>query len=73
MWIPSDSGDYISRSFVAKNFVAAMAFLNRAAEVAEAQGHHPDLHVTKYRNVEICLYTHSMGGTKNSQGCNPVP
>lgn len=50
------------RSFVAKNFVSAMAFLNAVAKIAEEQGHHPDLHLTQYRNVEIRLQTHSMGG-----------
>lgn len=62
MWIASQDGGRICRSFVAKNFLAAMEFLNRVATVAEEQGHHPDIHLTKYRNVEIQLYTHSMGG-----------
>lgn len=62
LWMPSDSGDFMVRSFVAKNFVAAMAFLNVAAEIAEEQGHHPDFHLTQYRNVEIRLQTYSMGG-----------
>ena len=39
-----------------------MAFLNAAATIAEDQGHHPDLHVTGYRNVAVELYTHSVGG-----------
>lgn len=58
-----NEGDRIARSFVAKNFVAAMEFLNQVARVAEEQGHHPDIHLTQYRNVEIQLQTHSMGGT----------
>lgn len=41
-----------------------MAFLNGVAEIAEEQGHHPDLHLTQYRNVEIRLQTHSMGGER---------
>ncbi|CAM9588845.1 unnamed protein product [Scytosiphon promiscuus] len=62
LWKPSADGDYIVRSFVAKNFLSAMAFFNAVGEVAEEQGHHPDLHLTQYRNVEIRLQTHSMGG-----------
>ncbi|KAF8070914.1 PDL2 [Scenedesmus sp. PABB004] len=42
----------IRRAFVAKNFMAAVGFVNRVAEVAEAEGHHPDLHLTNYRDVE---------------------
>lgn len=62
LWRSSEDGISIVRSFVAKNFVAAVAFLNAVAEVAEAQGHHPDMHLTEYRNVEIRLHTFSMGG-----------
>lgn len=68
LWTSSAEGDFIARSFVAKNFVAAMAFLNGVAEVAEEQGHHPDLHLTQYRNVEIRLQTHSMGGENRRHG-----
>ena len=32
------------------------------AELAEAEGHHPDLHLQDYRNVSIELWTHSVGG-----------
>lgn len=62
LWDSSESGDAIVRSFVATNFVTAMAFLNEVAKVAEEQGHHPDLHLTQYRNVEIRLQTHKLGG-----------
>lgn len=68
LWTSSAEGDFIVRSFVAKNFVAAMAFLNGVAEIAEEQGHHPDLHLTQYRNVEIRLQTHSMGGEEATAG-----
>lgn len=62
LWTASEKSDFIVRSFVAKNFTSAMSFINAVADVAEEQGHHPDLHVTQYRNVEIRLQTHSMGG-----------
>eukprot|EP00611_Tribonema_gayanum_P005129 TRINITY_DN1439_c0_g1_i1.p1 TRINITY_DN1439_c0_g1~~TRINITY_DN1439_c0_g1_i1.p1 ORF type:complete len:135 (-),score=12.36 TRINITY_DN1439_c0_g1_i1:231-635(-) len=62
--LESGAGDRLSivRAFQAKNFVEAMAFLNRVAQVAEAEGHHPDIHITSYREVKIELYTHSVGG-----------
>lgn len=71
LWTSSAEGDFIVRSFVAKNFVAAMAFLNGVAEIAEEQGHHPDLHLTQYRNIEIRLHTHSMGGEEGT--CTHCP
>ena len=50
------------RQFVAKNFQSAMDFMVRAGELAEASKHHPDFHLTSYRNVEIRLYTHKVNG-----------
>jgi 4a-hydroxytetrahydrobiopterin dehydratase len=39
-----------------------MELLNRVAEIAESEQHHPDLHLTGYRNVRIELTTHAIGG-----------
>ena len=59
-------GNMISRKFTAKNFQSALNFLNDVGQIAEREGHHPDLHLTSYRDVEIVIYTHSVGGlTKN--------
>jgi 4a-hydroxytetrahydrobiopterin dehydratase len=44
------------------DFSSSMAFLQRVAEVAEQEGHHPDLHLEGYRNVWIEIFTHSTGG-----------
>ena len=52
----------ISRSFTARNFQAALDAINAIGAIAERENHHPDLHLTGYRNVEIVLYTHSLGG-----------
>ena len=41
---------------------AAIEFFQRVAEVAEAEGHHPDLALTNYRDVCITLSTHAVGG-----------
>ena len=43
------------------NFVSAMSFLNRVAELAEREGHHPDFCV-HYDEVELTLWTHAVGG-----------
>lgn len=51
----------IEREFTFKDFRQAMAFVNRVAEVAEAEGHHPDIHI-HYRRVRLELSTHDVGG-----------
>ena len=52
----------LRRAFKAKNFVAAMSFLNHVAELAEQDNHHPDLSLRAYRDVELTLSTHDAGG-----------
>ena len=61
-WELSPDGAAITKSWTYKNFVESMAFLNRVADVAEAEQHHPDLHLTGYRKVRIALTTHAIGG-----------
>jgi 4a-hydroxytetrahydrobiopterin dehydratase len=61
-WTLSDDGIRIRREWVVKNFMAAMDFFNRVAELAEDEGHHPDLHLVGYRNVAVELWTHAIGG-----------
>ena len=55
-------GNKISRSYVAKNFQSAMNQLVAIGKIAERENHHPDLHLTGYRNVTIVLFTHSLSG-----------
>ena len=45
-----------------RDFAEALAFVNRVGELAERQGHHPDVHLTGYRDVELVLYTHAIDG-----------
>eukprot|EP00933_Yihiella_yeosuensis_P030467 TRINITY_DN24105_c1_g4_i2.p2 TRINITY_DN24105_c1_g4~~TRINITY_DN24105_c1_g4_i2.p2 ORF type:complete len:164 (-),score=39.84 TRINITY_DN24105_c1_g4_i2:637-1128(-) len=61
-WMLSEDEKVISRKFVAKNWKAAMQFLNNVSEIAEEEGHHPDIHLTGWRNVHLDLSTHSIGG-----------
>ena len=56
----------ISRKFTAKNFEAAIDFINQVGKIAEREGHHPDLHLTSYREVEVILFTHSVGGVTDN-------
>ena len=51
----------ISKDFSFSNFVQAMAFVNKVAEIAEQEGHHPDLHI-HYNRVRCVLWTHAVSG-----------
>ena len=51
---------------MAKNFQAALNALNAFGAIAEQENHHPDFHLTEYRNVQIVLWTHSLGGVTES-------
>jgi 4a-hydroxytetrahydrobiopterin dehydratase len=55
-------GDAIARELKLPDFAAAMAFVNRVAEAAEAANHHPDILVHGWNRVRLTLSTHSAGG-----------
>lgn len=56
----------LQRSFVAKNFQAALECLNAMGAVAEAMAHHPDLHLTNYRELRVVIYTHKLNGVTDN-------
>lgn len=47
--------------FKFKNFKEAMKFVNKTAEIAEQEGHHPDISIS-YNKVSITLFTHFIKG-----------
>jgi 4a-hydroxytetrahydrobiopterin dehydratase len=51
----------IQKTFKFKDFVEAMKFVNKVADLAEEEGHHPDIHIS-YSRVTIDLTTHAVGG-----------
>ena len=51
----------IARRVRLKDFAQAMAFVDRVAELAEAEGHHPDFCVS-WNRVSLELLTHAIGG-----------
>lgn len=51
----------IKREFKFKDFKEAMVFVNKVADLAEAQGHHPDISIY-YSKVVIELWTHKIHG-----------
>ncbi len=56
-----DPVDKIRKSFKFKNFKEAMVFVNKVADVAEQQGHHPDIFI-HWNEVILTLYTHAIDG-----------
>jgi len=53
------------KSYKLKNFVEAVAFVNRITPVAEAENHHPDLYV-RWGEVRVYLWTHKIDGLTES-------
>lgn len=51
----------ITKEYKFGDFVAAVGFVNRVADRAEAADHHPDLDI-RYNRVRVGLSTHSAGG-----------
>ncbi len=61
-WRLTHDGQRIRKDWVMKNFMAGIDFFNHVGQVAEADGHHPDLHLESYRKLWIELWTHAIGG-----------
>jgi len=60
-WKIREDAKQISKEFTFKNFVEALAFANKVGEIAEEEGHHPDMHVS-WGRVGIDLSTHAAHG-----------
>lgn len=56
----SETDGALERVFRFGNFVEAMAFVNRVAELAESEDHHPDIAI-HYNRVVLRWSTHSAG------------
>jgi 4a-hydroxytetrahydrobiopterin dehydratase len=54
-------GDEIVKQYTFKDFLAAIAFVNRLAPEAQAADHHPDI-LINYKKVTLTYSTHSEGG-----------
>ena len=60
-WALSEDGKKISKQFKFQDFIGAINFVERVADVAEMENHHPDIHVY-YNKVVLDLWTHAIGG-----------
>jgi len=60
-WSVSADMKNISREYEFIDFKAAMGFVNEVADLAEFEGHHPDIAIS-YNKVKLTLSTHAIGG-----------
>ena len=61
-WKLASDARSIRRDLLMKDFVAAVELIGGIRDVAEADDHHPDLHLTGFRKLAIELSTHAIGG-----------
>jgi 4a-hydroxytetrahydrobiopterin dehydratase len=55
------AGGELVRTFKFETFPAAVAFVNKVAEIAEQANHHPDIDI-RYNRVRLALVSHDAGG-----------
>lgn len=53
---------FLRRTFIAKDFQSALDCINLMGAIAESVNHHPNFHLTSYRQVDIELFTHDRNG-----------
>ena len=56
---------HLEKRFKFNNFRDALAFTNKVGELAEAQGHHPDIYLT-WGEVKLSIWTHKINGLTES-------
>jgi len=58
-------GHHLTRSFAFPDFKTALAFVNQVGEIAETQGHHPDI-LLGWGKAEVTTWTHVIDGLTES-------
>lgn len=56
---------HLEKDYLFKNFREALEFTNKIGEIAEQEGHHPDI-LLSYGKVKIQLWTHKIDGLSES-------
>ena len=62
---------HVFKQFKFKNFVEAMEFVNKVADIAEQEQHHPNILII-YNKVDIELYTHAIKGLSENDFILPA-
>lgn len=52
----------IEKDYKFKDFKEALGFVNKIGELAESEGHHPDIYLHGWNKVRLTLSTHAIGG-----------
>src|SRR5437870_209241 len=60
-----NAAGHVYRQFKFENFMEAMIFANKIAEIAEKEGHHPDLAIT-WGQCGVEIWTHKINGLTES-------
>ena len=58
---PAVAGSMLEKEYRFPDFRQALAFVNRVGEIAEQEGHHPDVELG-WGRVKLTIWTHSIGG-----------
>ena len=61
-WHLTHESERIRRDWWTANFLAGIDFFLKVTELAQREGHHPDLHLENYCHVWIEIWTHAVGG-----------
>ena len=61
-WRLTHDGLRIRKDWQLKSFAAGIELFTKVAQLAEQEGHHPDLHLEGYRHAWIEIWTHAIGG-----------
>lgn len=60
-WNLSEDSKQVSKEFEFESFKDSIAFVNKVADLAESESHHPDIEI-HYKKVVLTLTTHAIGG-----------
>ena len=63
-WLLNSDG-HLERVYRLQNFAQAMALANKVADIAEAEGHHPDLSIA-WGKCQVEIWTHKISGLTES-------
>ncbi|MFT7638118.1 MAG: 4a-hydroxytetrahydrobiopterin dehydratase [Candidatus Omnitrophota bacterium] len=61
-WSDYEDHRVISTMFEMQSFADAVELVNKIAQIADNENHHPNIHITQYKMLQIDLSTHSIGG-----------
>ncbi|MCX7997084.1 MAG: 4a-hydroxytetrahydrobiopterin dehydratase [Patescibacteria group bacterium] len=60
-WTVRD-GKILGKHFEFRNFKEVIQVVNQIADIADAEGHHPDLYIHSWKHLDVKLSTHAIGG-----------